>query len=170
MAKISSTLCALSVFAAASAFAQTPAAIDPPLAPAAPAAVVPATPEAIDPPIQSPVTQQVIPPVIPDASAMPAASTLPPNATRLNEFQGDEIGLVLRTLARQAGMNIVVSDKVLNADGTVTMRLENKTPREAIEIIVESKGLILDEGRVAFTTSRRTRRRRRSRPRAAATR
>jgi type IV pilus assembly protein PilQ len=63
----------------------------------------------------------------------------------LNEFQGDDIGLVLRTLARQAKMNIVVSDKVGPVAGTVTMRIEDKTPREAIDIIVTSKGLVMDE-------------------------
>ena len=58
------------------------------------------------------------------------------------EFQGDEIGLVLRTLARQAGISIVVSDKV---QGTVTMRLVNTTPRDAIRVIVDSKNLVMTE-------------------------
>ncbi len=61
---------------------------------------------------------------------------------RSHEFQGDEIGLVLRTLAHQAGISLVVSDKVT---GTVTMRLVNKTPKEALEVIVATKGLVMDE-------------------------
>jgi type II secretory pathway component GspD/PulD (secretin) len=70
-----------------------------------------------------------------------------PTAARLNDFQGDPIDLVLRTLARQAKMNIVVSDKVATTAGTVNMRIEDKTPKEAIEIIVESKGLVMDQGK-----------------------
>jgi type II secretory pathway component GspD/PulD (secretin) len=44
-------------------------------------------------------------------------------------------------------MNIVVSDKVAASGGTVNMRIEDKSPREAIEIIVESKGLVMDQGK-----------------------
>lgn len=151
MAKLTSTLCALSVVTVAAAVAQTPAPIAPPIearpaAPAAPASAAPVpfgAPAPIAPPVDAPATQQVVPPaVIPDASAAPA---LPPSATRLNEFQGDEIGLVLRTLARQAGVTLIVSDKVSTTAGTVTARIENKTPIEAINIVVDSKGLILDE-------------------------
>ncbi|HEX8295756.1 MAG TPA: secretin N-terminal domain-containing protein [Chthoniobacteraceae bacterium] len=69
------------------------------------------------------------------------------NGTRMNDFQGDPIDLVLRTLARQAGMNIVVSDQVTTTAGTVNMRIADKSPKEAIEIIVESKGLIMDQGK-----------------------
>lgn len=60
----------------------------------------------------------------------------------LNEFQGEEIGSVLRLLARQAKINLVVSEKVV---GTVTMRLEKMSPLEAIQVIVTSKNLIMDE-------------------------
>lgn len=63
---------------------------------------------------------------------------------RLYEFQGDEIGLVIRTLARQGGMNVALSDSALKS-GTVTMRIENKSPREALEVIVQLKGLLKDE-------------------------
>ena len=64
------------------------------------------------------------------------------NAPRTLEFQGEEIGLVLRTLARAAKMNVLVSDKVI---GTVALRLENKTPRDAIGVIVDHKGLVMTE-------------------------
>jgi hypothetical protein len=64
---------------------------------------------------------------------------------RINEFQGDEIGLVLRTLARQAKINMVISDRVTTGGGTVTARLENKTAREAIDAIVKSKGLVAED-------------------------
>jgi type IV pilus assembly protein PilQ len=127
-------------------------------------AQAPATPTAIPAPIEPPVTapgvvvgepattggaavtltQQVAPPAVP---AAPAPMVLPATAARLNDFQGDPIDLVLRTLARQAKMNIVVTDAVTQTGGTVNMRIEDKTPKEAIEVIVESKGLILDQGK-----------------------
>jgi type IV pilus assembly protein PilQ len=63
----------------------------------------------------------------------------------LNEFQGDDVAQVLRLLARQAKISLVVSDRISDAQPPlkVTMRLENKTPLETINIIVEDKGLIL---------------------------
>jgi len=127
----------------------------------------PNTPAPIDPPVSLPVlvpataaaaiSQQVVPPVPLDAPVpfeTPGAAPLDPAlagdavpSSRLNDFQGDPIDLVLRTLARQAKMNIVVTDQVATTGGTVNMRIEDKSPRDAIEIIVESKGLIMDEGK-----------------------
>jgi len=49
---------------------------------------------------------------------------------------------VLRLLARQAKVNMVVSDAVT---GTVTMRLEDVTALQAISIIVKAKGLFMDK-------------------------
>jgi type IV pilus assembly protein PilQ len=60
----------------------------------------------------------------------------------VREFQGDDIGQVLRLLARQAKVNMVVSDAVT---GTVTMRLEDVTALQAISIIVKAKGLFMDK-------------------------
>ncbi len=144
MAKLHSTLCIFAALSVSSVLAQTPA--------AKPAAV----PAPIEPPIQVPATQQAIPPAVGGATAIdptvpgglppataPTASS--PNAVKTVEFQGDEIGLVLRTLARQANMNIVVSDAVATTGGTVNMRIVDKTPKEAIETIVTAKGLIMDE-------------------------
>ncbi len=159
MVKLRSYLCALGVLTTSATLAQnanSPAPVAPPIpapvAPEAVAPVAPVVPAPIDPPIITPGGQQVVPPVDPalnpavvespgmiDPAAIPS---LPPTASRLNEFQGDEIGLVLRTLARQAKMNIVVSEKV---QGTVTLRLEDKTPAEAIAVIVQAKGLVMDE-------------------------
>ena len=149
MVKTFSTLCALGLSVAA-AFAQTPGST-PVSVPDAPK--IAAIPAPIDPPILPSTPQQSLPPTpgtgIGDITAPggvpPAASTIPPTSGRLNEFQGDEIGLVLRTLARQAKMNVVISDKVATAAGTVTMRIEDRTPKEAIDIIVTSKGLVMDE-------------------------
>jgi type IV pilus assembly protein PilQ len=64
-----------------------------------------------------------------------------PTARRVSEFQGDPVDVVLRTLARQAKMNVVVSPAV---QGTVNLRLEDKTPREVIDVIVQANGLAMD--------------------------
>jgi type IV pilus assembly protein PilQ len=60
----------------------------------------------------------------------------------IREFQGDEVGQVLRLLARQSKVNMVVSEAVV---GTVTMRLEDVTALQAIAIIVKAKGLFMDK-------------------------
>jgi type IV pilus assembly protein PilQ len=60
----------------------------------------------------------------------------------VREFQGDDVGQVLRLLARQAKVNMVVSDAVT---GAVTMRLEDVTALQAISIIVKAKGLFMDK-------------------------
>jgi type IV pilus secretin PilQ/predicted competence protein len=59
----------------------------------------------------------------------------------VREFQGDDVGQVLRLLARQAKINMVVSEAVT---GTVTMRLEDVTALQAVAIIVKAKGLFMD--------------------------
>ena len=60
----------------------------------------------------------------------------------VREFQGDDVGQVLRLLARQAKVNVVVSETVT---GTVTMRLEDVSALQAISIIVKAKGLFMDK-------------------------
>jgi type IV pilus assembly protein PilQ len=60
----------------------------------------------------------------------------------VREFQGDDVGQVLRLLARQSKINMVVSEAVT---GTVTMRLEDVTALQAIAIIVKAKGLFMDK-------------------------
>jgi type IV pilus secretin PilQ/predicted competence protein len=89
---------------------------------------------------------------VPQPSTSTPATTLAPPAAAdsvtesggvgVREFQGDDVGQVLRLLARQAKVNMVVSDQVT---GTVTMRLEDVTALQAIAIIVKAKGLSLDQ-------------------------
>jgi type IV pilus secretin PilQ/predicted competence protein len=96
-------------------------------------------------------------PAVPKATApqpstsTPATTVVPPTAPEsatesggvgVREFQGDDVGQVLRLLARQAKVNMVVSDQVT---GTVTMRLEDVTALQAIAIIVKAKGLFMDQ-------------------------
>src|SRR5436190_11400157 len=85
------------------------------------------------------------------STSTPATTTIPPVAADtvtesggvgVREFQGDDVGQVLRLLARQAKVNMVVSDQVT---GTVTMRLEDVTALQAVAIIVKAKGLFMDQ-------------------------
>src|SRR5713101_7367350 len=76
------------------------------------------------------------------ASLTEADATVESGGVCVREFQGDDVGQVLRLLARQAKVNMVVSDAVT---GTVTMRLEDVTALQAISIIVKAKGLFMDK-------------------------
>ena len=80
-----------------------------------------------------------------NTAAPVAAEGAPPpdlGGVGVREFQGDEVGQVLRLLARQAKVNMVVSEAVV---GTVTMRLEDVTAMQAVEIIAKSKALFVDK-------------------------
>ncbi len=96
-------------------------------------------------------------PALPQPPAgAPVAGTAPTTATTgpepivesggvgVREFQGDEVGQVLRLLARQAKINMVVSDQI-PPNTSVTMRLEDVTALQAVAIIVKAKGLVLDK-------------------------
>jgi len=75
-------------------------------------------------------------------AAAEADSVVESGGAGVREFQGDDVGQVLRLLARQAKINMVVSEAVT---GTVTMRLEDVTALQAISIIVKAKGLFMDK-------------------------
>ena len=106
--------------------------------PAAPAAPQPAT-NAVAAQAASPAKTN------PPAGSQPTTSLANPETENggvgVREFQGDDVGQVLRLLARQAKINMVVSEAVT---GTVTMRLEDVTALQAIAIIVKAKGLFMD--------------------------
>jgi type IV pilus assembly protein PilQ len=108
-----------------------------------------ATPLVLTPPLQ-PVVAEAAQVLKVSAEAVGEKGGEVPGARRLNEFQGDDLGLVLRTLARHAALTVVVSDKAAETGGSVTARIENKTPQEALEILVESKGLVLDHKNGVF--------------------
>ncbi len=134
------------------AIPEMPAAVEPP------SSTVEATPAGIDVP-NNEIPAAIEPPLggaasdaLPDASAVaPVIADTTPSAlsdtgasggAKPREFQGDELGYVLRLLARQAKIDLVVGETI---QGTVTMRLENKTAMQAIQIIVQDKGLYLYE-------------------------
>src|SRR6266480_4117423 len=79
---------------------------------------------------------------VPAPALTEADATIESGGVGVREFQGDDVGQVLRLLARQAKVNMVVSDAVT---GTVTMRLEDVTALQAISIIVKAKGLFMDK-------------------------
>ena len=123
---------------------------------ASPVAALPSTPVSAS----AAKTGDVPPMLVVQASANPAApaattapkqltgtTTEPDSSTEsggvgVREFQGDDVGQVLRLLARQAKINMVVSEAVA---GTVTMRLEDVTALQAISIIVNAKSLFMDK-------------------------
>jgi type IV pilus secretin PilQ/predicted competence protein len=72
----------------------------------------------------------------------PTTSITDSGGVGVREFQGDDVGQVLRLLARQAKVNMVVSEAVT---GTVTMRLEDVTALQAVDIIAKSKSLFVDK-------------------------
>ncbi|MGH8091903.1 MAG: secretin N-terminal domain-containing protein [Chthoniobacterales bacterium] len=90
--------------------------------------------------------QNSVPSKAPPTGAPPTTPAMNPETENggvgVREFQGDDVGQVLRLLARQAKINMVVSDAVT---GTVTMRLEDVTALQAIAIIVKAKGLFMDK-------------------------
>ena len=125
--------------------------------PAAPATDAAATPAPLDPNAPAPIAP---PPVLngqPGAPAAPGAPAVPPppatdvaapgasanpNAQRAREFQGDDVGQVLRLLARQAKINLIVSPQVV---GTINMRLEDVTALQTIQIICQAQNYELTQ-------------------------
>ena len=125
-----------------------PAAVPPVATPTVPAAPVDtATPAPLDPNTPAPIAP---PPVITGGTGTTAPAPLAPpidnaagasggnpGGARAREFQGDDTGQVLRLLARQAKINLIVSDQVV---GTINMRLEDVTALQAIQVICQAKG------------------------------
>jgi type IV pilus secretin PilQ/predicted competence protein len=122
-----------------------------PLAPPATDPTAPPTPPPLDQNTPAPIAP---PPVITGqapgqmtpAPAVDAAAPVGPAANpagpRAREFNGDDVGQVLRLLARQAKINLIVSNAIV---GTINMRLEDVTALQAIEIICQSQGYDLSQ-------------------------
>jgi len=125
--------------------------VPPPIAPTQPVPTETdsSTPSPVDPPT-TPDTPSLPNPDVPtapspgqDVEPTPTSSSLSvsPSTPRTFEFQGEDVPTVLRLLARQAGINLVVSEMV---QGVITMRLQDVTALQAIDVIVTSKGLAMD--------------------------
>jgi type IV pilus assembly protein PilQ len=77
----------------------------------------------------------------PNASSTPTASAADPEDMQSSiEYVGADIQDVLRTLARQAGLNIVLSEEV---QGKVTISLTDVSYERAISLIADSKGFVV---------------------------
>jgi len=123
--------------AAPAAPTQEPAQVQPARADHPPMMLVQAPAQAASPAANPAAATTVTSPVLTEADA-----NVESGGVGVREFQGDDVGQVLRLLARQAKVNMVVSDAVT---GTVTMRLEDVTALQAISIIVKAKGLFMDK-------------------------
>ena len=110
-----------------------------------PMTLVQASPAPAQPPVSvipaQPAATAAASPGVSEENSATTDSVTESGGVGVREFQGDDIGQVLRLLARQAKINMVVSEAVT---GTVTMRLEDVTALQAIAIIVKSKGLSMD--------------------------
>ncbi len=170
IATLQRTLGAL-VVSASAALAQTPTAPAPLPPPSAPTNVAPPVPIAPTPTADAsklgiPVDKGLVPSSIEpplqaggaplplgqpggtvDANGLPTLPPPSPNAPRVSEFSGDEANLVLRTLARQAQINVVVSPQIV---GPITLRVEGKTPREVIDVVCQANGYVIDELKGVF--------------------
>jgi len=159
MVKLRPLFCVLSALSTSALLAQAQVPGPTPVAPPVPTPTHTAVqPSPIEPPIDTAPTPGTLPaagapgtpgaPIIP--SGVPPATDVAPAATNSSgtfEFQGDEIGLVIRALAKQAEINVAISDKV---QGTVTMRLTHTTARQAMDVVVDQKGLVMDEKNGTF--------------------
>ncbi len=150
MFKLHITMFVVSALSLIQVHAQTPA-VDP---------IAPEQPAPIEPPIEDtmPMTDSTSSDSfspgmeeIPDDIGMPSGGAADLSALSnsmagtTTDFQGEDVAAVLRLLARKANANIVVSDKVTQSGQTVTLRLQDKSPIEAIRIIVTAKNLLLNE-------------------------
>jgi type II secretory pathway component HofQ len=86
-------------------------------------------------------------PAVPAPIESPDQPAITSSIPRVTEFQGDDTSLVLRTLARQANMDVVID---LSVKGTSTLRVQNKTPREVMDVVVKMNDLIMEEKKGVF--------------------
>ena len=70
-----------------------------------------------------------------------------PEQRRAFEYAGEDLATVLRKLGQEANMDLFVHEEV---NGTVTMRLEDKTVREVIDVLVQANSLVMDEVRGVY--------------------
>ena len=87
----------------------------------------------------------VVPPPPVDTAA--PAGSVNSGGARAREFQGDDVGQVLRLLARQAKINLIVSPQVT---GTINMRLEDVTALQAIEVICQAQGYDITQNKGVY--------------------
>ncbi len=123
----------------ASASDATPAPLTPLADPNTPAPIAPPSATLNGQPGTPAAPGQPLPPPVDTAAP---AGTANAGGARAREFQGDDVGQVLRLLARQAKINLIVSPLVV---GTINLRLEDATALSTIETICQAQGYDLTE-------------------------
>lgn len=112
-------------------------------------------PETIPVPKVEPETPVVVAPVVPKIEPKPQVEPKveekvevepSPTEPRLVEYDNAPLQTALYSLAKQAKIDLVISEKISNAQPpmTVSIRLNSKAPLDAIKIIASSKGLLFD--------------------------
>ncbi|MBE7212577.1 MAG: hypothetical protein INR65_16280 [Gluconacetobacter diazotrophicus] len=82
-----------------------------------------------------------------EPSPTPPSAPQDPGGRRPREFQGDDLGQVLRLLARQAKINLLVDEAI---KGTVDVRLESASAMEAIEALARLYRLNMSKDEKGF--------------------
>lgn len=77
----------------------------------------------------------------PGKKMAPPTEVTGPSFRNLISFENDDLRVVLRVLAEQAQIRLGIDRRI---GGTLTLRLENSTAREALGLVAASKGLVLD--------------------------
>lgn len=72
---------------------------------------------------------------------VPAAGAKEDDSSVYN-YSDTEINIALTTLARRAGVSVIIGEGVI---GKITVHLENVTPKDAMRLIAESKGFVFQE-------------------------
>ncbi|MEP6669785.1 MAG: hypothetical protein ABJF10_11565 [Chthoniobacter sp.] len=96
------------------------------------------------------VAAPMVAPIEPPLPAPPITlgnAKISPQTPRTFDFIGQNLAEVLRTLARAANINVVVADGV---EGTVNMRIQDQTPKEAMEIVIASKDLVYHQSQGVY--------------------
>jgi len=78
----------------------------------------------------------------PAATPAAAAAEIKMEEGGAYSFADTEIALALTTLARRAGVSLVLGDNII---GKVTVHLEKVSPKDAMRLIAESKGYVFQE-------------------------
>lgn len=87
------------------------------------------------------VPAPIEPPTALDSSVPPSKKAVPDQRV-VHEYAGDEIADVLQDLAKKAGIPVFIRSTV---QGTATLRLENRTAREVLDVIVQANNLVIGE-------------------------
>jgi hypothetical protein len=78
----------------------------------------------------------------PKGTPLRKIKTPPEKSIEVIEYVGEDVAEILRKLAAMVGLDAVIAP---NVTGSLTLRMRDKTPREAIQIVGRAQGLIVEE-------------------------